>query len=69
MWALKAFDVIWVLTRGGPLDRTMVLNVYAYQQTFQFFNFGYGAAIAYLVTFLILGLTGLYFLALRGFDT
>lgn len=69
MWALKAFDVIWVLTRGGPLDRTMVLNVYAYQQTFQFFNFGYGSAVAYLITFLILGLTGLYFLALRGFET
>jgi multiple sugar transport system permease protein len=68
MWALKAFDVIWVLTRGGPLDRTMVLNVYAYQQTFQFFNFGYGSAVAYLITFLILGLTGLYFLALRGFE-
>lgn len=69
MWALKAFDVIWVLTRGGPLDRTMVLNVYAYQQTFQFFNFGYGAAVAYLITFLILGLTMLYFSALRGFET
>ena len=68
MWALKAFDLIWVLTKGGPLDRTMVLNVYAYQQTFQFFNFGYGAAVAYLITTLILSLTGLYFIALRGFE-
>jgi ABC-type sugar transport system permease subunit len=68
MWALKAFDVIWVLTRGGPLDRTMVLNVYAYQQTFQFFNFGYGAAVAYLITVLILGLTAVYFAAVRGFE-
>ncbi len=68
MWALKAFDLIWVLTKGGPLDRTMVLNVYAYQQTFQFFNFGYGSAVAYLITTLILSLTVLYFIALRGFE-
>lgn len=68
MWAFKAFDLIWVLTRGGPLDTTMVLNVYAYLQTFQFFNFGYGAAIAYLIALLILCLTALYVVALRGFD-
>jgi ABC-type sugar transport system permease subunit len=66
MWAFKAFDLIWVLTKGGPLDRTMVLNVYAYQQTFSFFNFGYGASVAYFITLLILGLTVLYFVALRG---
>lgn len=68
MWALKAFDLIWVLTKGGPLDKTMVLNVYAYQQTFQFFNFGYGAAVAYLITMLVLGLTAVYFTAVRGFE-
>jgi multiple sugar transport system permease protein len=68
MWAFKAFDLIWVLTKGGPLDTTMVLNVYAYQQTFVFFNFGYGASVAYLITVLILGLTVLYFVALRGFE-
>jgi ABC-type sugar transport system permease subunit len=68
MWAFKAFDLIWVLTKGGPLDTTMVLNVYTYQQTFQFFNFGYGSAVAYLITVLILGLTVAYIAALRGFE-
>ncbi|MCL4458300.1 MAG: sugar ABC transporter permease [Chloroflexi bacterium] len=68
MWALKTFDLIWVLTKGGPLDATMVLNVYAYQQTFQFFNFGYGSAVAYLITMVILTLTWLYFIVLRGFE-
>jgi multiple sugar transport system permease protein len=65
MWALKAFDLIWVLTQGGPLDATLVLNVYAYQQTFQFFNFGYGASIAYFVAMMILGLTAVYFAVLK----
>ncbi len=67
MWALKAFDLIWVLTQGGPLDRTEILNVFAYEQTFRFFNFGYGAAVAYLITVLILGLTAVYVATLRGF--
>jgi len=66
MWALKAFDLVWVLTQGGPLDSSLVLNVYAYQQTFQFFNFGYGASIAYFVAVLILGLVAVYVAALRG---
>lgn len=68
MWALKTFDIIWVLTKGGPMDKTMVLNIFAYQQAFQFFRFGYGSAAAYLITGLILGLTILYFLSLRGFE-
>ncbi len=68
MWALKTFDLIWVLTKGGPTDSTMVLNVYAYQQTFQFFKFGYGSAVGYLIAMLILGLTIMYFSALRGFE-
>ena len=67
-WALKAFDVIWVLTRGGPVDKTMVLNIFAYQQTFQFFNFGYGSAVGFLVLVLNVGLTILYLSIIRGFD-
>ena len=31
MWAIKTFDLIWVLTQGGPVDSTLTLNVYAYQ--------------------------------------
>ncbi len=67
-WALKAFDVIWVLTQGGPMDKTMVLNIFAYQQTFQFFNFGYGSAVGFLVLVLNVGLTILYLTIIGGFD-
>jgi ABC-type sugar transport system permease subunit len=67
-WALKAFDVIWVLTRGGPVDKTLVLNIFAYQQTFQFFNFGYGSAVGFLVLVLNVGLTIIYLSIIKGFD-
>jgi multiple sugar transport system permease protein len=47
--ALQLFDEIYVSTRGGPLGSTTVIVYYLYQQAFQFFNGGYGAAIAYVL--------------------
>src|SRR5262249_9181161 len=44
--ALQVFDEIYVTTRGGPLQATTVVVYYLYQQAFQFFAAGYGAAIA-----------------------
>ncbi|MHC0038813.1 carbohydrate ABC transporter permease [Pseudoneobacillus sp. C159] len=60
MWTLRVFDLIWVLTQGGPVDKTMILNVYAYEQAFRFFEIGYGSALAYLITFATIILTFLY---------
>lgn len=47
--AMQLFDEIYVTTRGGPLGSTTVIVYYLYQQAFQFFNGGYGAAIAYVL--------------------
>jgi multiple sugar transport system permease protein len=55
--ALQLFDEIYVTTRGGPLGSTTVIVYYLYQQAFQFFNAGYGAAIAYLLFIGILVVT------------
>ena len=46
IWALKVFDLIYVLTKGGPRDGTVVLNFLAWRVTFNFLDVGYGAAIA-----------------------
>ena len=46
IWALKVFDLIFVLTKGGPADGTVLLNFLAWRVTFNFLDFGYGAAIA-----------------------
>ena len=35
-----------MLTKGGPADGTLLLNFLAYRVTFNFLDFGYGAAIA-----------------------
>ncbi len=50
--AMKAFDTIFVLTRGGPAMGTTTLNYLIYQQIFQQQRFGQGAASAYLLCLL-----------------
>jgi len=59
--ALQVFDEIYVSTRGGPLQATTVVVYYLFQQAFQFFAAGYGAAIAYVLFVAILALTLLQF--------
>lgn len=46
IWSFKVFDLVFVLTKGGPADGTLLLNFLAYRVTFNFLDFGYGAAIA-----------------------
>ncbi len=43
--AIGVFDVVFVLTKGGPNDATMVINYYSYTKAFTDFQFGYAAAI------------------------
>jgi multiple sugar transport system permease protein len=47
--ALQVFDEIYVTTHGGPLRATTVIVYYLYDQAFNLFHGGYGAAIAYVL--------------------
>lgn len=62
--ALMAFDVLWIMTRGGPGSATTVLAWLGYLTAFQFFKFGEGAAILYVLTLLSFVLAILYFAVL-----
>jgi multiple sugar transport system permease protein len=62
----QAFDLIWVMTKGGPANATSVLIIYIYQQAFQFSDFGYAAAMASILVVVLLILTGVLFLLTRG---
>ena len=44
--ALRSFDYVVIMTRGGPYDSSTVLAYYMYEQTFQSLRYGYGAAVA-----------------------
>lgn len=49
IYTFKVFDIVYVMTRGGPVDATTVLPIYVYQLSFSFFRFGDGAAAAVLL--------------------
>jgi raffinose/stachyose/melibiose transport system permease protein len=51
--ALKVFGQIFVLTRGGPGNATLVPSYFAYQNFFEKANVGYGSAIATVLTVMI----------------
>jgi multiple sugar transport system permease protein len=51
--ALRSFDLISVMTAGGPFDSSTVLAYYMYDQAIKYFRFGYSASIA-VVLFLIM---------------
>lgn len=46
IWMFNKFDLMWLLTSGGPLEKTETLPIYTYISTFKLFKVGYGAAIA-----------------------
>ncbi|PRD55132.1 carbohydrate ABC transporter permease [Phyllobacterium myrsinacearum] len=51
--AFKVFDLIWVMTRGGPANSTRTLSILVYQEAFSFQRAGSGASLALIVTLLI----------------
>jgi ABC-type sugar transport system permease subunit len=57
---LKIFDIIWVMTRGGPFFSSETLAVSMYRVAFTQFQFGLGAAIANILTVLIVVVTVVY---------
>lgn len=63
---LVTFDIVYVLTGGGPADATTMLSWFAYAEIFRFLNLGKGAAIAFIIAALTLGLSLVYVRLLRS---
>ena len=58
--AFGIFDIIYVLTSGGPANATQVLGYYIYMESFKYLHTGYGAALSYVVAAIILVLVLFY---------
>ncbi|AUX79358.1 ABC transporter permease protein (plasmid) [Sinorhizobium fredii] len=58
--AFKVFDIVWVLTRGGPANATRTLSLLVYQEAFAFQRAGSGASLALIVTLIITMLAVFY---------
>jgi multiple sugar transport system permease protein len=62
----QAFDLIYVMTRGGPANSTSLIIFYIYQQAFQFNNYGYAAAMASFLVLILLIITITLFAVTKG---
>lgn len=63
--AFKVFDIIYVMTGGGPASGTQTIAFYTYQQAFSNQLFGYGSALAYLIVLAVFALAMVYLRILR----
>jgi multiple sugar transport system permease protein len=65
IYTMRAFDLIFAMTQGGPLDASNVLPLLSYQESFQRFHFGIGAAIGSFAFVIVLAVAALYVRTLR----
>ena len=61
-----AFTQCYIITQGKPMNSTLFYTVYMYQQSFEYYNTGYGAALAW-VMLLIVGLITAFLFATKRF--
>lgn len=58
--SLQAFNVIWVLTQGGPFGSSNTLATWLYQEGFSQYSMGYASAIAVVLTVIVVALSAGY---------
>ena len=63
--SLKYFDLIWVMTEGGPVNSTELMATYMVKKTFQSFEVGYGATVASALFIIVMVVAGSVFYTLQ----
>jgi multiple sugar transport system permease protein len=53
--ALKTFDIIFVMTQGGPANASETINILLFNQAFSYFNMGYAASMAVALFAVVMG--------------
>jgi len=65
MTAILTFDIVYVMTGGGPGDATSLISWFAYAEIFKFLNLGGGIALSIIIAFITLILIIFYLRALK----
>ncbi len=73
IFAFREFDVVWILTGGGPFRSTELLSIYLYKRGFNYYELGVASAVAWVMV-LITALIGAYYFYVMykrmfGYDT
>jgi multiple sugar transport system permease protein len=61
----KLFDVVYVLTEGGPGSSTETISVYLFRIAFNYFQTGRASALGYILLFAVIVLTSMYLYAIQ----
>jgi len=61
IWAFRNFEIIWLLTRGGPIGATEVLPIMAYREAFGSFRMGHASAVSVTLMMFVTLLAAVYF--------
>lgn len=61
IWMFNKFDLIWIITQGGPLNATQTLPIYVYKLAFRDFDFGRAAAACFVMFIVLLIASAAYF--------
>ena len=65
--ALRTFDIVWILTRGGPSHATELISISIFREGLHFFNVGYASAIS-LILLLIVGVIFYFFIRITNLE-
>ena len=66
IWTFNSFNMIWVMTQGGPIDATEILSTYIYKVAFSRYNFGLASAQSLIMVIILSGIIGLYLYKVEG---
>ena len=53
--AIKTFDIIFIMTQGGPANSTETINILLFNQAFSYFNMGYASSMAVALFAVVMG--------------
>lgn len=62
---VKLFDIVWVLTQGGPGTHTETLSVYIYLKSFFYFDTGYAAALSFILLTIVIFIANMFMKSVR----
>jgi multiple sugar transport system permease protein len=66
IYTMRAFDLIWTMTHGGPVDSSNIFPVWSYRLSFEVFDFAGGAAISTLMLLIVFLVALVYVRSVRA---
>lgn len=68
IWTFNSFDLVYIMTKGGPGHSTQLLPTYTYLAAFGFFNLGYAAALGVVMLLILLALATVFIWITEGVE-